>query len=59
MRFQVECGDKEPEGQCVCLKPGESHRKKPLVLKSQNSGRIMEINVAFKWPGKGICQQDY
>ena len=48
VRLQMECGDKEPEGPCVCLKPRESHGKESLVLKSWNSGRVMEINVAFK-----------
>lgn len=55
----MECGDKEPEGQCISLKPGGSRRKKALELKSQNSGRIVEIDSVFKWPGKGICQQHY
>lgn len=44
----MDCGDKEPDGQCVCLKPGESHGKESLVLKSWDSGRVVEINVAFK-----------
>lgn len=31
--FQMEYGDKKPEGQCVCFKPVSSHRKKGLGIK--------------------------
>lgn len=33
IKFQVECGDKKPEGQCVCFRPGGNHRRKGLYIK--------------------------
>lgn len=36
-------GDKEPEGQCISLKPAGSHRRKALSIRPQNSKRMPEI----------------
>lgn len=46
-RSEIPDGIVETEGQCISFKPGGSPRKKAMVLKSQNSGKRVEIDESF------------
>lgn len=50
IKFQMECGGKKREEQCVCLRPGGNHRRKGLYIKiselRKTSGELFSFKEA-------------